>query len=59
MFKYRVEQEGVEPLDAEQARRMLREETPKRIERLRQDLRNLYFGERGRASAGERNEEAA
>ena len=39
--------------DAEQARRILQEETPKRIERLRRDLRDLYLGERGRANRGE------
>ena len=51
-----TEQWNVDPLDAEQARRILREETPKRIERLRRELRELYFGERGRVCAGERQE---
>ena len=46
MIKCGMEEDGVERLDPEQARRILREEMPKRIERLRQDLRNFYFGER-------------
>jgi hypothetical protein len=45
--------------EAEQARRILQEETPRRIERLRRDLRNLYLDERGRGSGKSEHEQAA
>ena len=48
-----------EPDDAERARRILQEETPKRIERLRRDLRNLYLGERGAARGQNEQGQAA
>ena len=50
---------GVEPLDPEQARRILAEEMPKKIERLRRELRELYLGERGRASRDDHEQKAA
>lgn len=39
-----------ERLEAEEARRILRDEMPKKIERLRRDFRDLYLAERRRAS---------
>lgn len=47
-----------EPLDPEQARRILTEDMPKKIERLRREFRELYFGERGRARREEEQEAA-
>ena len=49
----------IEPLDPEQARRILSEETPKRIERLRRNLRELKDYLRERTSGDDREERAA
>jgi len=59
MVQYGMEEGRSEANDAEQARRILQEETPKRIERLRRDLRNLFLGERGRASGENEQGQAA
>jgi hypothetical protein len=48
----------VQPMEPEEARRILRDEMPKKIERLRRDLRDLFMGERGR-SDGNGEEQAA
>ena len=60
MVKCRMEEEGAkEPLDPEQARRILRDEMPRRIERLRREFLNVYRGERGKAIGDREAEETA
>ena len=53
------DERGMEAIDPEQARRFLAEESPKRIERLRRELRRLkfYVRERGLASGRHSREE--
>ncbi len=60
VVKSHVDKErGSEPLDPEQARRILTEEMPKKIERLRKEFRDLYLIERGRATREDGEREAA
>ena len=59
MIQCGMEEGRSEADDAERARRILQEETPKRIERLRRDLRNLYLGERGAARGQNEQGQAA
>ena len=60
MVQWRMEDEGtIERLDPEQARRILTEEMPRRIERLRREFLNACRGERGRRRRDDREEQAA
>ena len=60
MVKCRMEEEGrVEPIDPERARRILREETPRKIERLRREFLEVYRKERGLARSEELGDNAA
>ena len=59
MVQCGMEEGRSESEDAERARRILQEEMPKRIERLRGDLRNLFLGERGQAGGQNEQGQAA
>ena len=59
MVQWGMEEGRSEAEDAEQARRILQEEMPRRIERLRGELRNLFLGERGQAGGQNEQGQAA
>ena len=53
------EERRLDRIEPEEARRILKEETPKTIERLRRDLRDLYLSGRDRGRRYGREERAA